>query len=217
MLTKEIQRAENDCKPLHPSEINIYDVCARSEQIILLKWCKKLNSDTSTKTEKWTVHFHTSVGLWDMWVLGQRVGVLVATCICITYHHTNAVAHNVETWAGEGGTLDPQTFCFSGLAWHLASLSLYWQLLCATTKWPCLIPLLVSKPSPDSWLVNSTCEPVAKQDVCCQSGSSHVETPGKVIQLEEARRSDEEEEEEERGGWGVQQAFYMQLFYIRTD
>lgn len=94
-----------------------------------------------------------------------------------------------------------------GISW------LNWQLLC-TTKWPRMIPLLVSKPSPDSWLVNSTSKPVAKQDVCCQSGSSHVETPGKVIQLEEARRS---EKEEERGGWGVQQAFYMQLFCIRND
>lgn len=112
MLTKEVQRAENDCKPLHPSEINIYDVCAQCEQIILLKWCKKFNSDTSTKTEKCTVHFHTSVGLWDMWVQGQRVGVLVATCICITYNHTNTVAHNVETWAGEGENPWPPDLLF---------------------------------------------------------------------------------------------------------
>lgn len=49
------------------------------------------------------------------------------------------------------------------------------------TKWPCMIPLLVSKPSADSWLLNSTCKPVAKQNVCCQRESSHVGTSGKVI------------------------------------
>lgn len=60
-----------------------------------------------------------------------------------------------------------------------------------------MIPLLVGKSSADSWLVNSTCKLKAKQEVCCQSGSSHVETPGKVIQLEEARRSEEEDEKRE--------------------
>lgn len=151
--------------------------------------------------------------IWAPWVQGQCVGVLVATYICITYHGTNVVSHMLAMWAGEGGTLDPETFCFSGLTWHLASSWLNWQLLWST-KWPCVIPLLGSKPSPDSWLVNSTCEPVAKQDVCCQSRSSHVETPGKVIQPEEARSS---EEDEESGGRGKHQAFYMHLFCIGND
>lgn len=79
------------------------------------------------------------------------------------------------------------TCCFSALAWHLASSWLNWQSLW-TTKWPHMIPLPLSKHSPDSWLVNSTRILEAKQDVRCQSGGSHVETSGKVTQLEEARR-----------------------------
>lgn len=201
MLTKKARSAGNNCKPLYPSQINIYDARAPCEQSIF-------NSDTSVTAGKCTVHSRSSsVRLWAMWVQGQWVGVLAATYICISYHHIHVVTHVFDTWAREGGTLDP-TFCFSGLTWHLASSWLNWQLLW-TTKWPRMIPLLVSKPSPDSWLVNYTSKPVAKQDMRCQSGSSHVETPGKVIQLEEARRSKEEEEEEERGGWGVQQACYM--------
>lgn len=37
MLTKEVHGAGNNCKPLHASEINIYDVCALREQNIRLK------------------------------------------------------------------------------------------------------------------------------------------------------------------------------------
>lgn len=164
--------------PLHPFEINIYDAC-------LQKWGKKFDSDKGRKT-------HCSLSsarLCAMWVQGQRVGVLVATYICITYRRINVVTRMFDKWAGERGALDPPTtLCFSGLTWHLASSRLNWQLLW-TAKWPCVIPAPVSKPSPDSWMVNSTRKLIAKRDVCCQSGgSSHVETPGKVTRLEEVKR-----------------------------
>lgn len=41
-----------------------------------------------------------------------------------------------------------------------------------------------------------------------------MENPGKVIELEEARRRSKEEG---RGGWEVWHAFYMQLFCIGND
>lgn len=186
--------------PLHPFEINIYDAC-------LQKWGKKFDSDKGRKT-------HCSLSsarLWAMWVQGQRVGVLVATYICITYRRINVVTRMFDKWAGERGTLDPPTTsCFSGLTWHLASSRLDWQLPW-TAKWPCVIPAPLSKPSPDSWMVNSTRKLIAKRDVCCQSGgSSHVETPWQSYSAGRGK----ERKKEKRGGLEV---FYMQLFCIRND
>lgn len=138
---------------------------------------KRENRTTSTKAVKLTANAHTYVRRRATWARGHCVGVFLATHLCITYHHITVLTGMSSTWArGRGQTLDPRTFCFSGLAWHLACSRPNRQLLWST-KWPCVIPLLVSKPAPDSWLVNSTCRPEAKQDLCCQSGGSHVEPP----------------------------------------
>lgn len=146
--------------------------------------------------------------LWATWVRGHWAGVLVPTYHCIIYRHIKAVWHVGEAER----TLDPHTFCFSSLTWHLAPSWLNWQLLWST-KCPCVIPLLVSKPAPVSRLVNSTCEHEAKQDVCCQSGGSRVENPGKVIQWEEARRGEEEEEKGERWVRSIEGILYAKILH----
>lgn len=206
MLTNKVQSAGNRCKPLHVSPINIHDVCTSGSQNIRLK--KRKNFCTSTKAVKLTARAHTYARLWTTWAWGHWVGVLVTTYLWITYH---VVTHIFTPWVKKGEPLTHKS-SFSGFRWHLAYLRLNWQLLWRT-KQPCVITLLVSKPTPHFWLVNSTSKHEAKKDTCCQSGSSHVEKLGKIIVVDEARRW-EEVEKEERGGWEVQRAFYMQIFCI---
>lgn len=117
MLTKEVHGAGNNCKPLHASEINIYDVCALREQNIRLKvGGRKFTSDTSTDAGKCAAapsHMCETVSY-----VGAGSG---SGCSCghpflhnlSLYKCCNSYA---DTGAGKGrGTLDPQTFCFSGL------------------------------------------------------------------------------------------------------
>lgn len=72
----------------------------------------------------------------------------------------------LDIWHLHGST-DNRCELQNGPAWFLSRYQSALQIL----DW--LIPLAYSKPS---------------KDVCCQSGGSHVETSGKVTQLEEARR-----------------------------
>lgn len=119
MLTQKVRSAGNNCQTLHPSKINIYGAHALYEQSICLKWEKKFNS---VKPGKCTVHSNSSsVRLWATWVQGQRVGVLVGTYICITYHHINAVTHIFDMWAGRGNLWSPNLLFLWPLSdiWHL--------------------------------------------------------------------------------------------------
>ncbi len=162
MLTTEAHSVENDCKHLHPSEINIYDVCARCERNILLTWGEKIQLTDINKGKK----MHCSLSHICETVRYVGAGS-VSGCSCSPlYLHNLSSSKCCRSYVGDvggrGGSPWPQTFCFSDLAWHLASSLLVRQLLCTTTKWSCKIPFLVSKPSPDSWLVNSTRKPCSQ-------------------------------------------------------
>lgn len=140
---------------------------------------------------------------WAMWVQGQWVGVLVATYICIAYHHTNVVARMFNMWA----------ICFSGLMWHLASSWLNWLLHWQTTKWPSVIPLLVWKSSSDFWLVNSTCKPKSQARRVLPQRKLPCGNPWQSYSA--GRGKKKWGGREERAGWGAWQSFYLQLHRIR--
>lgn len=217
MLTKKVQSAGNNCMPQHQSEINIYDVCALNGAR-RLEWGKKFDSERDEKR-------HSSLSL----LVGETINYVGAGSVSgSSYGHFylhNLSSYKRYNWYGGhvGGRPvepfnPPRPSDFRGPTWHLASSRLGRQLLW-TTKWLCVIPLLVSKPFPDSWLVNSACNAMAKRGSCCQSWGSHVETPGKVIELEAAKCGrGREETGVGRGRGGLEcQAFYMQLLCIRND
>lgn len=144
--------------------------------------------------------------LWVMRAQGQLVGAIIITYICTLLSHKfcNSCVQHVGRRMGRAWN---SAVCLSGLLWLLASSRLKCWLL-GTTKWPLMIPIVISKSSADSPLVNSTCNPTAKEDMCCQSGSSHVETPGRSYSAGRRKGT------KRRGWWGVHQAFQMQLFCI---
>lgn len=102
-------------------------------------------------------------------------------CYCHLWEH-NLLSHTtyicwMHGWEN-GGPLTLTTFCFFWLngIWRLGGWT---DNCCELQNGPLWFLYWYQSPSPDSWLVNSTCYPKAKEDVCCQSGSSHVETPGR--------------------------------------
>lgn len=107
---------------LQPLRIHITDCACRTlgELTIRLKREMKFNINEGNCT----VHSR-SIGLWATWAQVQWVGVIVATYICITYHHINVVAHMFDTWvAAEGGGGDswprqPSVSLAWGDIWHL--------------------------------------------------------------------------------------------------
>lgn len=63
MLTNGVHTVGNNCEPLHPSPVNIYDACALGEQNICWKERKNVDFCASTKAAKLTAPAHTYVRL----------------------------------------------------------------------------------------------------------------------------------------------------------